>query len=60
MKIKMADGTRYTPKDTDEVKCDAHHFVTTWGALDAIQKMAISEGLDTSDELPCIMTPRAP
>ena len=58
MRIKMEDGTRYTPKDIDEVKCDAHHFVTTWGALDAIQQLAISEGLDTSDDLPCIMTSR--
>lgn len=58
MRLKMADGTRYKPKDTDEVKCDAHRFVTTWGALDAIQQLAISEGLDTSDDLPCIMAPR--
>lgn len=30
MRIKLEDGTRYTPMDTDEVKCEAHHFVTTW------------------------------
>ncbi len=58
MRLKMKDGTRYTPKDADEIKCDAHNFVTTWGALDEIQRLAISEGLDTTDDLPCIMASR--
>lgn len=60
MRIKMADGNHYKPKDTDEVRCDAHDFVTTWGALDAIQQLAVAEGLDTTPELPCIMAPREP
>ena len=59
MRIKMVDGTKYTPKDTDKVKCDAHGFVTTWGALDAIQQLAVSEGLDTATDLPCIMAPKS-
>lgn len=56
-KIKMQDGTRYTPKDGDEVKCDAHNLVTTWGALDGIQQLALSEGLDTSPECECLLAP---
>lgn len=58
MRLKMEDGTRYTPKDTDEVRCEAHSIVTTWGALDAIQQLAISAGLDTTADLPCIMAPK--
>lgn len=54
MILKMADGSRYKPKDTDEIKCEAHNFVTTWGALNAIQQLAVREGIDTTDDLPCI------
>lgn len=46
---------RYTPKKTDEVKCGMHNFVTTWGELNEIQRMAIENGLDTTEDLPCIM-----
>lgn len=59
MSIKLQGSRkRYTPKDTDEVKCDAHHFITTWGALNEIQRLAVEEGLDTTDELPCILAPK--
>jgi hypothetical protein len=58
MKLKMADGSRYTPKDTDEVRCDEHGCITTWGALNGIQQLAVAEGLDTTSDLPCIMTNR--
>lgn len=57
MKLKMADGSRYKPKDSDEVKCEAHGFTTTWGALNCIQQIAVATGLDTTDDLPCIMAP---
>lgn len=56
-KIKMADGSRYTPKDTDKVKCDDHNLVTTWGALSGIQQLALSEGLDVGPEFECILSP---
>jgi hypothetical protein len=46
----------YTPKDTDEVKCEIHGVVTTWGALNPIQQLAVEEGLDTLDNLPCILS----
>lgn len=51
--IRFADGTKYTPKDTDEVRCEEHGVITTWGKLDSIQKLAISEGLDAVDR--CIL-----
>lgn len=48
----------YNPKDTDEVRCETHDFVTTWGALDAIQRLAVEEGIDTVDEARCLLAPR--
>lgn len=47
----------YTPKDSDHVECPTHGFKTTWGALDPIQRLAVESGLDTSDDLPCILEP---
>lgn len=58
MRIKMEDGTRYAPKDGDEVKCREHGTVTTWGALDPIQQLALSEGLDTSPDSECLLKPK--
>ncbi len=46
---------RYNPKDTDEVKCEAHGLVTTWGDLDWFQRLAVEEGLDTTNDLPCLL-----
>jgi hypothetical protein len=48
----------YHPKDSDPVECHVHGVKTTWGALDAIQRLAVEEGLDTSDDLPCLLAPR--
>jgi hypothetical protein len=48
----------YAPKDTDEVRCEAHGVVTTWGQLSAIQRLALEEGIDTADDLPCILDPK--
>lgn len=47
----------YNPKDTDEVRCETHGVVTTWGALDAIQQLAVEEGLDTAADHPCLLAP---
>ena len=58
MKIKMEDGSRYAPKDSDPVECHEHGTRTTWGALDAIQQLALSEGLDTTPDLPCLLKPK--
>jgi hypothetical protein len=57
LKLKLEGASRpYTPKDTDEVKCIVHHGVTTtWGALDAIQRLAVKEGIDTVSEHRCIL-----
>lgn len=56
MKIKLT-GIRkmYSPKNSDEVKCETHGTITTWGELDAIQQLALTEGLDTLPELPCLL-----
>lgn len=60
MSVKLVGiKKRYEPKDTDEVRCDIHGLVTTWGALDSIQRLAVEEGLDTMDDLPCILRQKA-
>jgi hypothetical protein len=48
---------RYHPKDTDEVRCDIHGIVTTWGALNAIQRLAVEECLDTREDMRCLLAP---
>lgn len=59
MSVKLVGKRKpYHPKDTDEVRCEAHGIVTTWGALDSIQRLAVEEGLDTRDDLPCLLAPR--
>jgi hypothetical protein len=45
----------YHPKDSDEVRCDTHNMVTTWGALDPIQRLAVEEGIDTIESSPCLL-----
>lgn len=57
MIVKTVEGD-YRPKDTDEVRCNLHNFITTWGALDTIQKLAVASGLDTDVDSPCICEPR--
>ena len=59
MSVKLVgQKRRYHPKDSDEVKCLLHNCVTTWGKLDSIQKLACEEGLDTTEDLPCLLLPR--
>ena len=59
MSVKLVGQKKpYTPKDTDEVRCESHGTVTTWGALDAIQRLAVEESLDTTDDLPCLLLPK--
>jgi hypothetical protein len=55
MMVKLANGKRYRPKDTDEVRCHEHGVVTTWGALSPIQKLCLEEGLDTKER--CLLAP---
>lgn len=59
MSIKLVGSKkRYIPKDTDVVECLDHGVITTWGALDPIQRTAIESGLDTVKDLPCLLLPR--
>jgi hypothetical protein len=57
MSVKLV-GRRKPPKDSDEIKCDTHNVVTTWGELDHIQRLAVENGLDTLEDLPCLLLPR--
>lgn len=54
--ITLENGDKITPKDTDPVHCDTHDLTVHWGDLDAIQQLAVEEGLDTVEDLPCILT----
>ena len=54
MRLKMEDGTRYTPKDDDPVVCDDHKITVRWGDLTPIQQLAVSEGLDIAGDQ-CIL-----
>jgi hypothetical protein len=56
MSVKLVGmKKRYWPKDTDEVRCETHGTITRWGALNHIQKLACEEGLDTTEDLPCLL-----
>lgn len=58
MAVKLVGRRRpYHPKDSDEVRCETHGVVTTWGALDPIQRLAVEEGLDTAVDHDCILAP---
>lgn len=59
MTVKLEGQKKpYHPKQDDEVKCHVHNFVTTWGALNSIQQLAVEEGLDTTEDLPCLLLPQ--
>ncbi len=58
MKIKLEDGTRYKPKADDSVVCEDHNVTVRWGDLDAIQQLAVSEGIDTVKDSRCILLRR--
>jgi hypothetical protein len=56
--VKLEGRKRpYNPKPSDEVKCEVHGVVTTWGALNGIQQMAVESGIDTVAEMPCLLLP---
>lgn len=56
--LPLTDGTTLIVEDWMEVRCDTHGIVTTWGALDPIQQLAVEEGLDSTDDFPCLLAPR--
>lgn len=59
MPVKLVGRRKaYEPKDSAEVRCDTHGTITTWGALDGIQRLAVEEGIDTADDLPCLLAPK--
>lgn len=58
MSVKLVgQRKRYEPKDSDKVECETHGVVTTWGALDQFQRMALEEGLDTAEDHRCLLAP---
>ena len=55
--LKLENGGTLLPESQHVVRCLVHGTVTTWGALDPIQQLAVEEGIDTMDDLPCLLLP---
>lgn len=55
--ILLENGSTLTPEDFMEVRCEKHGIVTTWGALSPIQRLSVEEGIDTTDDLECLLAP---
>ncbi len=55
--LRLKNGSTLTVDDSTEIRCEVHGIVTRWGALDGIQRLAVEEGIDVSDELPCLLSP---
>ncbi|NEV75607.1 hypothetical protein DYI24_00750 [Rhodopseudomonas sp. BR0C11] len=53
--IALQNGTEIEPDDATPVECPVHGVKTTWGQLSPIQRLAVETGLDTADDLPCIL-----
>lgn len=49
----------YEPTPDDPVHCETHNVTVQWRDLDAIQQLAVEEGLDTGPESTCILAPVA-
>jgi hypothetical protein len=60
MRLKDGKGEHYRPKPRARIKCQLHGYSTTWNKLDNIQKLAVSAGIDTTKDLPCILEPKQP
>ena len=56
--MKDVNGKAIRPKDGDKVECEVHGLVTTWGALDPFQQLAVEKGLDTGPEYKCLLANR--
>ena len=56
MAVKL-EGIRkpYEPKNIDEIRCDIHGFVTTWGAMGPLQRLAFESGLDVAEDAVCLL-----
>lgn len=48
MKLTLESGEKYQPKPDDEVRCESHGVVTTYGKLSWLGKIALESGLDTN------------
>ena len=57
MKVTLEGGKKYQPKPDDPVTCEDHGVTVLWKDLDAIQKLAVSESIDTDSR--CILLPRS-
>ncbi len=48
---------RHALRDTDSVFCPVHKVTTTWGEMDDMARLCLTEGLDTGPELRCLLLP---
>jgi hypothetical protein len=54
--IVMEDGSVHVMRENDSVECHVHCVKTTWGVLTPIQQLAVTSGLDTTDDLDCLLS----
>lgn len=57
MMLTLEDGSHLEPKDSSVIECKTHDIKTTYGALNAIQRLALEEGIDTTEDLECMLAP---
>jgi hypothetical protein len=55
--VKLENGKRYKVRNSDEVRCETHGVVTTWGDLDGLQQQCVIDGIDTDVSLECLLSP---
>lgn len=56
--LNLQDGGRLCMKDNDEVRCGTHGVVAIWRDLTPIQRLAVEEGIDALDDMPCLLEPK--
>lgn len=56
--MKDENGKTIKVTNSSKVECEIHGVVTTWGALDPIQQLAVESRLDTQAENRCLLLPR--
>jgi len=57
--LPAVGGGRIKVRDDSEITCEVHGIKVRYGDLDAIQKLAFEEGIDTLADLPCLLGAQA-
>lgn len=55
--LKFESGESFEPTDDTPITCKTHGITVKWGDLDGIQQLAVEDGIDTLDDMPCLLDP---